>query len=189
MLKLHFGLVLCPLLLVSVVHAQERFVQTSDGVKLYVNVRGSGTPCLYIHGGPGAGSYFLEKLVGESLEKRFQMIYLDQRGSGRSSSPADGNYSMGRMVRDFEEVRSALGIRKWVTLGHSFGGLLQMGYAKRCPDVIQGMVMINCTLSIKQSLRTVGSPRRANCSMSRTDAPFWTRPDPSRRGSTACWNN
>jgi proline iminopeptidase len=33
------------------------------------------------------------------------MIYLDQRGISRSSSPASGDYSLDRMVRDFEEVR------------------------------------------------------------------------------------
>ena len=53
------------------------------------------------------------------------MIYLDQRGCGRSTSPKDNNYSMDRMVNDFEEVRKYLGIDKWITLGHSFGGLLR----------------------------------------------------------------
>jgi len=38
--------------------AQERNIFTTDSVSLYVNVKGSGTPCLYIHGGPGSGSYW-----------------------------------------------------------------------------------------------------------------------------------
>jgi len=58
---------------------------------------------------------------------------------------------MDRMVKDFEEIRSALGIEKWIIMGHSFGGLLQMGYARLHPDVIQGMIMINCTLDWKDS--------------------------------------
>ncbi len=128
-----------------------KHVQTSDGVDLYVTVKGSGTPCLYIHGGPGSGSWWLEKFSGAMLEKRFQMIYLDQRGVCRSTSPGDGNYTMERMVRDFEEVRKALGIRKWITLGHSFGGILQMGYARSHPEVITGMIMLNCSLCIEAS--------------------------------------
>jgi proline iminopeptidase len=44
--------------------AQERTILTSDGVSLYVNVKGSGIPCLYLHGGPGSGSYWLEKFFG-----------------------------------------------------------------------------------------------------------------------------
>jgi len=131
--------------------AQERTILTSDGVSLYVNVKGSGIPCLYLHGGPGSGSYWLEKFFGEYLEQHFQMIYLDQRGVGRSSSPGDGNFSMDRMVCDFEEIRQALGIDQWLTLGHSFGGILQMGYWEKYPQNVKGMIMINCTVSMEDS--------------------------------------
>jgi proline iminopeptidase len=93
----------------------------------------------------------MEKFFGDYLEKHFQMIYLDQRGVGRSSSPGDGNFSMDRMVRDFEEIRQALGISQWLTLGHSFGGILQMGYWEKYPQKIKGMIMINCTVSMEDS--------------------------------------
>jgi proline iminopeptidase len=126
-----------------------RQILTSDGVNLYVTVRGQGTSCLYIHGGQGSGSYWMEKFSGAMLERHFQMIYLDQRGSCRSSSPRNKDYSMDRIVRDFEEVRAALGITHWITLGHSFAGLLQMGYAQRYPEIIKGMIMLNCTLDLR----------------------------------------
>ncbi|HNX83753.1 MAG: alpha/beta hydrolase [Bacteroidales bacterium] len=152
-------LFLSALLLGVVVCAQERHIITTDGVDLYVNVKGEGTPCLYLHGGPGSGSYWLEKFAGDSLEKHFRMIYLDQRGVGRSSSPADGNYSMDRMVKDFEEVREALGISRWITLGHSFGGLLQMGYSLRHPPAVEAMVMINCSLNMGLNYKTSWCPK------------------------------
>ncbi len=139
--------------------AQEKHVLTTDSVSLYVNVKGSGTPCLYIHGGPGSGSYWVEKFFGNVLEQHFQMIYLDQRGVGRSTSPKDHNYSMERMVKDFEEVRNSLGIKNWLTLGHSFGGILQMGYAGRHPKVISGMLMINCTLDMTESFNNSWIPK------------------------------
>lgn len=140
-------------------YARENYVTTSDGVQLFVTVKGKGIPCLYLHGGPGAGSYFLERLMGEFLEKNFQMVYLDQRGVGRSSSPADGNYSMERMVQDFEEVRKALNIEQWITLGHSFGGILQMGYATSYPEKIKGMVMVNCCLDASDSYTRSWAPK------------------------------
>ena len=139
--------------------AQERNIFTTDSVSLYVNVKGSGTPCLYIHGGPGSGSYWVEKFFGNVLEQHFQMIYLDQRGVGRSTSPKDHNYSMERMVKDFEEVRNALGIKQWLTLGHSFGGILQMGYSERHPKIISGMLMINCTLDLTESFNGTWIPK------------------------------
>lgn len=142
------------LLFAAAVGAQPCYVTTSDSVKLYVNVKGEGTPCLYLHGGPGSGSYWLEKFSGPMLEKHFKMIYLDQRGVARSSSPSDGNYSMERMVKDFEEVRGALGIDRWLILGHSFGGILQMGYEKACSDRIAGLIFINCTLCMDDSFNS-----------------------------------
>ncbi len=140
-------------------HAQVKHIITSDSVDLYVTIKGKGIPCLYLHGGPGSGGYWLEKLVGDSLEQHFQMIYLDQRGVCRSSSPKDKNYSMDRMVKDFEEVRKALGIKQWITLGHSFGGVLQMGYVLRFPQAIKGMIMINCVLNFEESYQTSWCPK------------------------------
>ena len=158
------GLLLLALLFILVTQAQERQILTSDSVKLYVKVKGNGTPCLYLHGGPGSGSYWLEKFFGDYLEQHFQMIYVDQRGVGRSSTPKDHNYSMDRMIKDFEEIREALSIKKWVTLGHSFGGILQIGYIERYPIKITGMIMINCTLSMEESFCTSWLPKAAEFS-------------------------
>jgi proline iminopeptidase len=157
MKRLLFLFLILNLVLLS--SAQIHHIITSDSVDLYVTVKGEGTPCLYIHGGPGSGSYWLEKFFGDSLEKHFKMIYLDQRGVGRSSSPKNKDYSMDRMTKDFEEVRMALGIKKWLTLGHSFGGILQMGYIEQYPQSIEGMMMINCTLSLEQSFKASWIPK------------------------------
>ena len=154
-----FTILFCLFILVFNIEAQERVICTTDSVKLYVNVKGKGPACLYIHGGPGGGSYWLEEFMGDSLEQHFQMIYLDQRGTGNSSSPADKNYSMARMIKDFEEVREALNIKQWLILGHSFGGILMMGYVTDYPDVISGMIFINCTLSMNDSFEKSWMPK------------------------------
>lgn len=131
--------------------AMERKISTSDGVELYVKVEGSGTPLLYVHGGPGSASLWFEELFGDFMEQHFTMVYLDQRGVGRSGSPADLNFSLARLALDFEEVRKALGFENWLTLGHSFGGVLQMGYAELYPAAHKGMIMVNCTIDINES--------------------------------------
>lgn len=131
--------------------AGEKIITTSDGVELYVKVEGTGTPLLYVHGGPGSASLWFEKLFGDFMEKHFTVVYLDQRGVGRSDSPADQNYSLARVALDFEEVRKELGFKNWLTLGHSFGGILQMGYAELYPQSQKGMIMVNCTLDINES--------------------------------------
>ena len=132
---------LCTILIAGICAAQAevKHIVTSDSVDLYVTIEGTGKPCLYIHGGPGSGSYWLQKFSGPMLERHLHMIYLDQRGVGRSTSPKNGDFSTERMVKDFEEVRNALGIKQWITMGHSFGGILQMQYARRHPDAIMGI--------------------------------------------------
>ncbi len=154
-------LMLALLFLVGITKAEEKQFTTSDGVKLYVKVEGHGTPLLYLHGGPGSGSYWFEQFFGDFMEQHFTVVYLDQRGVGRSGSAKDGNYSMDRMVQDFEELREFLGYDSWLTLGHSFGGLLQMGYAERFPESLKGMLMINCTLNITQTCCESWFPKAA----------------------------
>jgi proline iminopeptidase len=150
-MRMKYLIILCCLFAVPAFASEHRVV-TSDGVSLYVEIRGEGEPCLYIHGGPGSGSYWLRKFSGDMLEKRFTMIYLDQRGVGRSKSPANGDYSLARMIKDFEEIRTQLGIEQWFTLGHSFGGVLQVPYIEQYPQHHLGMVMLNTTLNISQSM-------------------------------------
>lgn len=141
--------------------AGEKIITTSDGVNLYVKVAGKGTPLLYVHGGPGSASLWFERLAGKFMEQHFTVVYLDQRGAGRSGSAQDQNYSLDRMALDFEEVRLALGYDSWLTLGHSFGGVLQMGYAQRFPAAQKGMIMLNCTISIAESACESWLPKAA----------------------------
>lgn len=144
---------------VSVSSATEKRILTSDGVELFVKVEGKGTPLLYIHGGPGSGSYWFEKFFGNFMEEHFTVVYLDQRGVGRSGSPENKDFSLQRMTQDFEEVREALGYSEWFTLGHSFGGLLQMGYAEYFPEAQKGMIMVNCTLYLNESFCSSWAPK------------------------------
>lgn len=147
------------LLFTSVSHAGDKQVTTSDGVELHITVRGSGIPVLYLHGGPGSGSYWMEVFMSDFLEEQFRMIYLDQRGVGRSGSPSDGNFSLDRFIQDFEEVRILLGIEKWLTMGHSFGGVLQTAYAELYPEVISGMMIINGSLDMSDSFHSSWCPK------------------------------
>lgn len=90
------------------------YFTTSDSVKLYVHIAGKGKPCLFIHGGPGLTSYIFEVTPAAKLiEQKLHMIYFDQRGSGRSSSALNADYSMHRMEKDIEELRTFLKINKW----------------------------------------------------------------------------
>ncbi|UPL47904.1 alpha/beta fold hydrolase [Hymenobacter sublimis] len=128
---------------------------TSDSVRLVVQVAGRGTPCVFVHGGPGAGSYSFEKLGGNRLEDPLRMIYFDQRGSGRSASSRRQDYSLARMVQDLEELRQHLGLEKWVVMAHSFGGTIATAYATRYPKRVQALVLVNSVLNPPASLESM----------------------------------
>ncbi len=132
-------------------------VTTSDGVVLKANIAGKGMPCLFVHGGPGGGSEIVERLAGKTLEQHFQMIYLDQRGSGRSTSDAKKNYTLDRVVQDMEELRVRLQVKKWVLMSHSFGGIIATAYAKKYPDNVSGIVLLNSILNLPAAMESTAS--------------------------------
>ena len=129
--------------------------RTSDSVRLFVKISGKGVPCVFVHGGPGAGSYAFEQLAGRALEGSLQMIYLDQRGSGRSASAPGHNYRLDRQVQDLEELRQRLGLKQWVLLAHSFGGVIATAYAQRYPGRVQALILANAVLNPLTSLASM----------------------------------
>ncbi|TWH99461.1 proline iminopeptidase [Luteimonas cucumeris] len=116
----------------------------SDGAELYLKVAGQGPVCMLLHGGPGQGSMSTEKMGADKLEQFLTMVYVDQRGSGKS--PDAQNYHLDRVVQDFEEVRQTLGVDKLCLIAHSFGGILAVDYAKRYPQHVSELILANISL-------------------------------------------
>jgi proline iminopeptidase len=105
-------------------------------------------PLLFLHGGPGYNSYSFEAQAGRALEGELTMIYLDQRGSGRSERPWTGAYSIAVMVEDLEALRKQLGVPKLALMGHSFGGALALEYAAAYPQHVAKLVLVSAASSI-----------------------------------------
>jgi proline iminopeptidase len=108
----------------------------------------AGTPLLFLHGGPGYNSYSFEAQAGKGLESRLRMIYLDQRGSGRSERPWTGAYSIAAMVEDIEALRKQLNVPKLALMGHSFGGALALEYAAAYPQHVAKLVLVSAASDI-----------------------------------------
>jgi len=107
---------------------QEGFVD-AHGVLIYYWTIGHGAPLLIVHGGPGAShDYFLPYLL--PLARRNRLIFIDERGSGKSEKLEDPRgYTVENMVEDVEAVRQGLHLGKISLLGHSYGGVLAQAYA------------------------------------------------------------
>ena len=117
---------------------------TSDHIKIPIKIAGSGIPCMFIPGGPGGGYRSFEQLGGNKLEKFLTMIYADQRGSGSAQNATD--YSMDRILKDIDELRSKLHIDRMYLISHSFGGIILVRYALKYPQHVKGIILANSTL-------------------------------------------
>lgn len=124
-------------------------LETDDGARLYYRVAGpeDAPVVVYLHGGPGANAWSLERAVGAQLERSLRMVYFDQRGCGRSNGGAPAlPLGMDDTVADLERLRARVGAARWSVLGHSFGGLQALVYADRHPEAVERLVLVEATV-------------------------------------------
>ena len=108
---------------------------------IYYQIVGRGAPLVIVHGGPGAShDYFLPYLL--TLARTNRLVFIDQRGSGRSQKLDDASgYTVENMVEDVEDVRVAVELRKISLLGHSFGGVLAQAYALKYQQNLRHLIL------------------------------------------------
>ena len=115
---------------------------STDGVKLWYEEVGQGSPIVVVHGGPGMDHASLAADL-EPLTRTHRLIYYDQRGGGLSTLPKDTKLlTIGHHVDDLEALRKHLGLRKITILAHSFGPAIAALYAIRYPQHVERMIFI-----------------------------------------------
>jgi proline iminopeptidase len=128
------------------------------GTRLYVDRRGAAgaPPLLFLHGGPGSGSYDFMSFQGDRLSERLDLIGVDQRGV-QHSDPLDGPVTEDDLIADFEALRMALGISRWSILGHSYGGRLALRYAATHPGTVAKVIFENPPWDMTLATKTIVS--------------------------------
>jgi len=124
-----------------VVYLQQEGFVDAHGVLIYFKTLGKGSPLVIVHGGPGAShDYFLPYLL--PLARNHRLIFIDERGSGRSQHLQDlSQYTVEAMVEDLEDVRVALHLGKIDLLGHSYGGVLVQAYALKYQQNLTHLIL------------------------------------------------
>lgn len=121
----------------------EEGIKEINGTELYYKVVGQGEPILIIHGGPGLNHKYLFHNL-QFLTDRYQLIFYDQRASGRSSLTLDSNsVTIDNFIEDIDELRNTFGIEKLNIMAHSWGGLLAMKYAIKHPENTKLLILIS----------------------------------------------
>jgi proline iminopeptidase len=119
---------------------KEGFVTTEDGLRLFFETRGEGSPAALVPN----GLYLLRDL--EPLAADRLLIAYDPRNRGRSDrsggAPARG---LPDDARDLEAVRRHFGLVRPALIGHSYVGFLVVLFALRYPAHVGRIVQLGPT--------------------------------------------
>ena len=98
-------------------------------------------PIIMLHGFGVSGHMFDE--FADRMQENYRLIALDQRGHGDSDWSEDGDYSRTAFVSDLEGFRQALGIERFILVGHSMGGLNAVAYTNQYPQHVRALVLVD----------------------------------------------
>lgn len=131
--------------------------------ELYFRSFGSGdTVLLCLHGGPGSSCDVLTPL-GQHGGKQVTVYMYDQFGSGRSDSPAAGDfehYTVDNFRSEIDAVRADIGAETVVLYGVSWGGMLAMEYALKYPEHLDGLILESTMHDVEQAIAAIRTARK-----------------------------
>jgi proline iminopeptidase len=140
--KLFFILLSIPALAIS---QQTGIVQTPDVDLAYESYGfpSSATSVIVANGGPGLSHiYMIQNDVWTRLSKARQIVFYDQRGTGKSTRVKPGaSQDIDAQIADLEAVRAKLNLAKFDLVGDSYGGFLAMAYASAHPEHVDKLIL------------------------------------------------
>ena len=103
-------------------------VNLPDGYRLNVEELGSGIPLIVLHGGPGLDHQMFRPYL-DPLAADYRLLYVDERGQGRSERVDPATLSLDRFARDVDLLARTLRLDWFALLGHSFGAIIATYHA------------------------------------------------------------
>ena len=93
---------------------------------------------ILLHGGPGVPNEMEQ--VAKLLNKKYEVIYLEQRGTGKSYC-TNCSYTMEDYISDIDAIAEYYNIDAFHVFGHSWGGLYAQIYADKNPQKIKSLFL------------------------------------------------
>jgi proline iminopeptidase len=125
-----------------------------NGVRLHYEVEGTGLPLIVVS---LAGTPIYQRTYSRRLRDRFQVVFLDGRGSGPSEAGDIAALTVDTVLADIEGVRQAIGVERVAVVGHSIHGFIALAYARQYPDSVWGAVVIGTPPEITAETRAAAS--------------------------------
>lgn len=128
---------------------------TAGDVEIYVQEEGPiySTPVIFVHG-TGAWSETWRDTMRALATAGFRSIAIDLPPFGYSKRPTNSRYDKNTQGARIVAVLDGLNIDRAILVGHSFGGGPTVEAAFLSPTRIQGLVLVDAALSIRE----VGEP-------------------------------
>ncbi len=123
-----------------------------NGIHLYYEVHGNGPPLLLLHGFGGAAKHW-HPFIPE-LSARFQLIVVDLRGHGHSTSTSEP-FTHRQAAHDVVCLLDLLGLEKVSAMGISSGGMALLHIATSEPKRIESLVLISATTHFPPQARSI----------------------------------
>jgi pimeloyl-ACP methyl ester carboxylesterase len=140
---------------------------------LRVNDGGEGgVPVVLLHGLAGSGALWSAQL--DHLRRSRRAATLDLHGFGESERSAQGDYSIESFAADVIAAADALGLPRFVLVGHSMGGAIAIACADRHPERVAGLLLANPAHAMNRLPEDVLARFRSNLSP-RSYHPFMDR--------------
>jgi epoxide hydrolase 4 len=113
-----------------------------NGVRLHYVEQGQGPLILFLHGFPEFW-YCWKDLLPE-FGRDYRVVALDMRGYNLSSRPDSVDaYRIPVLVEDVRALAEKLGAKKFVLVGHDWGGVIAWAFAAAHPEMLEKLVIIN----------------------------------------------
>lgn len=141
-------------------------VGVGDGHEVYWEVAGNpdGKPAVLLHGGPGTGSSPRHRRMFDP--DKYMIVQFDQRNCGRSTPNAGepridlSTNTTRHLISDIEQLRTTLGVARWLVWGGSWGTTLGLAYAQAHPtsvtELLLGSVVTTSRSEVHWVTRTMG---------------------------------
>jgi pimeloyl-ACP methyl ester carboxylesterase len=121
-------------------------VMTPNGAVFVDDGGRGGLPVLFIHGN-GADSTQWEKQLAH-LRKTRRAVAIDLPGMGNSAPATNGDYSPQANAAVVDAAVSSIGLKRFVLVGHSYGGAVAATYAAAHPEKVAAVIYADSAATV-----------------------------------------
>lgn len=144
-----------------------------NGIELYYETHGTGSPLILLHGGLGSGEMFGPVLP--ALSRRRQVVTVDLQGHGRTAD-VERPLDLRTMADDIAALIEHLRLERPDLLGYSLGGGVALQTALRHPDRVGRLVLVSTHVrqaALPAELRAQQRQLSAAAAELMTDTPMY----------------